>query len=148
MEKNEEIELLSFRPARASEFWLIFWGIVFTIGVVTIPIAVILFLVAWIRIVSTSYRITSQRLFKRTGLIAKHEEEVELYRVQDVKMNQSILQRLLGIGDVSVYSSDRTSPHLLIRGIRAPEQVKETLRTAYREARKTEGVKSAEFVAN
>ena len=71
----------------------------------------------------------------------------ELFRIKDVKMQQNVIQRLWGIGDITVISSDETSPILEINGVRDPENVKETLRAAYREARKSEGVNNAEFIS-
>ena len=143
----EEHDLLSCKPAKASEFKLYFWATVCVLGVVTIPIAIILLLVAWVRVSSTKYRITTQRLFKRTGLIARNEEEIELFRIRDVKLNQGIIQRLFGIGNVVVVSSDATSPLLLIKGVSEPENVKETLRSAYMNARRAENVRNAEFIS-
>lgn len=139
----DEKELMQFRPSKASEMKLYFLAVLF---IIIFPVSVIMLLVAWVRIASTQYRITNQRLFKRTGLIAKHEEEIELFRIRDVKLKQGIVQRLLGIGDITVISSDETSPTILIKGVRNPENIKETLRTAYRESRKAEGVRNAEFI--
>ena len=140
----DEKELMQFRPSKASEIKLYFLAVLF---IVIFPVSIIMLLVAWARIASTQYRFTNQRLFKRTGLIAKHEEEIELFRIRDVKLSQGIIQRIFGIGDIVVISSDETSPILLIKGVRNPENIKETLRTAYREARKVEGVRNAEFIS-
>ena len=143
----EETELMALKPSKASEIKLYIWAFLCAATILCIPVAIILLIVAWVRLASTKYRLTNQRLFKRTGLIARHEEEIELYRIQDVKMNQGIIQRLLKIGDITVVSTDETTPVLSINGVRNPVEVKETLRTAYREARKAEGVRHAEFIS-
>ena len=145
--KMDEKELLSFKPAKASEIKLYFWAILCAVTIIGLPITIILLLTAWARIVSTQYRITNQRFFKQTGLIARHEEEIELFRIRDVKFHQGIIQRLFGIGNITVISSDATSPLLLIEGVHTPKEIKETLRTACREARRAEGVRNAEFLS-
>ena len=87
-----------------------------------------------------------QRLFAQTGLIAKNLEEVELFRVKDVTLRQGVLDRLLGVGTVTVLSTDDTAPELELAGIRDPLAAKEALRTAFRAARQREGLRTAEFI--
>ena len=86
----EETELMALKPSKASEIKLYIWAFLCAATILCIPVAIILLIVAWVRLASTKYRLTNQRLFKRTGLIARHEEEIELYRIQDVKMNQMV----------------------------------------------------------
>ena len=95
---------------------------------------------------STEYKLTSQRFFLKKGLIAQDLEEVELFRVKDVKSNQGILQRIIGIGDIMILSTDDSAPELLLLGVRRPMEIKEQIRTAYRHIRKLEGVKTTEFI--
>jgi membrane protein YdbS with pleckstrin-like domain len=101
-----------------------------------VAVAVIILVDVWIKFASRKYRITNQRLFVTTGLLARKTEEIELFRVKDIKVDQGILQRLLGYGAVTVFSSDETSPQLVLIAVGDPMTVKETLRTLYRAARK------------
>jgi hypothetical protein len=48
--------------------------------------------------------------------------------VRDLRLRQSVLGRLLGVGDISVTSTDQSSPHLTIRGADEPRALYETLR--------------------
>jgi membrane protein YdbS with pleckstrin-like domain len=100
----------------------------------------------WIKFASRKYRITNQRLFVTTGLIARKTEEIELFRIKDVKVDQGILERMLGYGTITVFSSDETAPQLVMIGIGRPVDVKETLRTLYRAARRDAGVRPTEFM--
>jgi membrane protein YdbS with pleckstrin-like domain len=99
-----------------------------------------------IQIKATRYRLTSERLFARRGLIARDVQEEELYRIQDVAFRQSLWQRIFDVGDVQVVGSDATTPTIHLCGIRYPESVKETIRSAYREARRREGVRVGERI--
>lgn len=85
-----------------------------------------------IRLNTTTYTITSQRIMVKTGLIGKDLEEVELLRVNDFSVAQSIPERLLGIGTLTVFSDDPSSPQLLFRKIRKVQSVKDVLRGAVR----------------
>ena len=101
---------------------------------------------AWYNIVSRQYRLTTERLFIRSGLIARHVEELELYRVKDLKLQQGILERIFRIGTITVLSTDDTTPVVVLSGIADPEPVKEVIRSQYRAARQREGVRGAEFI--
>ena len=111
-----------------------------------VALALMVLIDVWIKFASRKYRITNQRLFVTTGLIARKTEEIELFRIKDVKVDQSILERMLGYGTITVYSSDETAPQLVMVGIGRPVDIKETLRTLYRAARKDAGVRPTEFM--
>ena len=55
------------------------------------------------------YRLTTQRLFIREGILTRTLSEVELVRVDDVTVRQGLIQRLFGVGDVLLASTDRSS---------------------------------------
>jgi len=100
----------------------------------------------WIRVKSCSYRLTTQRLFVRRGWLARHVNELELYRVKDVVLDQGGLQRLLGYGTITVVANDDTTPEVRLVGIPSPASVKEMIRNRYRDARQQEGVQPTEFM--
>jgi len=78
--------------------------------------------------------------------LAKHVNELELYRVKDVVVDQGILQRLLGYGTVTVLADDDTTPQVDLARISRPTKIKELIRTQYRAARQREGVRPTEFM--
>jgi uncharacterized membrane protein YdbT with pleckstrin-like domain len=54
----------------------------------------------WIKRSTTRYTISDQRIHIRTGIVSRQEHSTQLGRIQNVSVNQSIFQRMLGIGDV------------------------------------------------
>jgi membrane protein YdbS with pleckstrin-like domain len=116
------------------------------VALIPFAIGLLLLLLLWIRVKSCSYRLTTQRLFVRRGWLAKHVNELELYRVKDVVVDQAGLQRLLGYGTITVLSADDTTPEVDLVGISSPTKVKELIRTQYRAARQREGVRPTEFM--
>lgn len=125
----------------AQEYTWSTWAALGSLG-----IGLLLLLLVWSRVKSSNYRLTTQRLFIRRGWLAKHVEEMELYRVKDVRVNQSFLQRLLGYGTITVLADDDTTPQMELAGIASPTEIKEQIRTHYRTARQREGVRPTEFM--
>ena len=152
----EEQEVFAVRPSKISQLNKIFWGIVFLLigfGGFAAPwlfiatvIGLFLLFKAWYNIASRQYRLTTERLFIRHGLIARHVEEVELYRIKDLKLKQGIFDRIFRVGTITVFSTDDTTPILSLPGIANPEPIKEQIRANYRKARQREGIRGAEFI--
>jgi len=127
--------------ARAHAFALPPWA-----ALIPLALGVLLLARVGLRMKSCSYRLTTQRLFVRRGWLAKHVDELELYRVKDVVVDQGVLQRLLGYGTITVLADDDTTPTVEMAGISRPAEVKEMIRTRYRAARQREGVRPTEFL--
>ena len=75
----------------------------------------------------TRYALSEDRLFLETGLLSTKCEEILLYRVRDISTGRTLLQRMLGVGTVTVLSSDKTNPTLVLKNIKDPIAVKEIL---------------------
>jgi membrane protein YdbS with pleckstrin-like domain len=80
------------------------------------------------RLKATHYRVTNQRLTLESGLFSKRVDDVDLRSVEDVALEQSALERLLGVGRLSIVSSDRARPRLQLLGILEPRDVRERVR--------------------
>ncbi|HRT04861.1 MAG TPA: PH domain-containing protein [Kiritimatiellia bacterium] len=142
---QDESTIFELKPAYRARLGLLVWGVLL---LPVVGLGLFLLARAWYLVASTRYRLTTQRLFAETGLIAKNLEEVELFRVKDVTLRQGVLDRLLGVGTVTVLSTDDTAPELELAGIRDPLAAKEALRTAFRAARQREGLRTGEFIAS
>ena len=90
------------------------------------PLAAWLF--TWLACLSTEWRIFEDSIETDSGLIARSIGNVQLFRIRDLSLRQSILNRLLGVGDVLVTSTDQSSPFLVIRGVDNPRGVYDMLR--------------------
>jgi membrane protein YdbS with pleckstrin-like domain len=81
------------------------------------------------RLRTTRYRLTNQRLVVEAGLLSRGMLEVDLRSVDDLAFHQGPVERLLGIGSVTVVSSDKTAPRLRLQGVKDPRGVRELIRT-------------------
>lgn len=96
----------------------------------------------------TRYELTTQKLLINTGFLNVKEEEIRLYRFVDVTMEQSLFQRLFGVGNLKCETNDRSSGNFTIALVKNPRQVKELLSDAVEAERDRKRVSVREFMAD
>jgi membrane protein YdbS with pleckstrin-like domain len=69
------------------------------------------------------YRLTTRRLFVTTGFFQRRVDQIELLRIKDVYMQQSLIGDWLGIGNVVVITSEKTLPKAYLLGIEDPRRL-------------------------
>ena len=69
---------------------------------------------------TTKYTITNVRLIRRDGILRHHTQYVLFNKVERIEVNQGILGRLLGIGDIFL---DTGEDVVVLDGIRDPRRV-------------------------
>jgi membrane protein YdbS with pleckstrin-like domain len=114
------------------------WSYALLIGLgVSAALLIIILLRGAYRVFSQSYRITTQRLFIRRGILSQTVNQTELLRVDDVQLRQTLLDRMLNIGTVEIVSSDRTDANLVMAGLDNPAAVAEHIRRNTRMAQRS-----------
>ena len=96
----------------------------------------------------TRYALSEDRLFLSIGFLSIKDEEVLLYRVRDITTRRSLWQRLFGVGSVTVVSSDKTMPTLMLKNIKNPLRVKELLHNQVEEMKLQRRVRVGEIMAS
>ena len=75
----------------------------------------------------TKYSLSEDRLFISQGLLNIKDDEVLLYRVRDIDTSRTLWQRLFGVGTITVMSSDKSMPNLVLKNIKDPVTTKELI---------------------
>ena len=75
----------------------------------------------------TRYMLSEDRLFISEGFLTIKDDEVLLYRVRDIDTSRTLWQRIFGVGTVTVLSSDKTMPTLVLQNVKDPVMVKELI---------------------
>jgi uncharacterized membrane protein YdbT with pleckstrin-like domain len=126
-------------------------------GMITAPPYVPLLLVVlsigiiawvWISNLATRYELTPDRLILRKGIFVKSIDEIELYRVKNVRLDFSLINQLAGIGTITIESSDettRTAP-LVMRYIERAPARREGLRGLVEAARQKRRVREVDIM--
>ena len=74
-----------------------------------VGVGLLIILIQWIRNLDVTYELTEDRLILRKGIFVKSIDEIELYRVKDVRMDFTLINQWAGIGTISIDSSDETT---------------------------------------
>ncbi len=80
-----------------------------TLALCLVGVGFLIILVQWIRNLDVTYELTEDRLILRKGIFVKSIDEIELYRVKDVRMDFTLINQWAGIGTISIDSSDETT---------------------------------------
>ena len=96
----------------------------------------------------TRYALSEDRLFVSVGLLSIKDDEVLLYRVRDIDTVRTLWQRLFGVGTITVMSSDKSMPTLVLKNVKDPVMVKELLHTQVEEMKIRRRVRVGEIMGN
>jgi uncharacterized membrane protein YdbT with pleckstrin-like domain len=80
-------------------------------------------LAGFVKRVATNYTITDRRLHIKRGIVSRTIQETRLERVQNVNYNQSVLQRILQVGDVDFDTAAGDDYNFVFAGVAEPADV-------------------------
>lgn len=138
-------------------FWYYFFCILIAIGcgfaavatgglaAIGLVVPFLMWVIRWWLTKCTSYELTTQRLKISTGIFNKHLDELELFRVKDYSMVRPFFLRMMGLGHVTMVTSDISTPTVSIKAIPNVEQVREMLRTAVQAERDRKRVRELDM---
>lgn len=99
-------------------------------GFALIALGVLVCIVGIVRARAVSWSLSSDRLIERRGFIASRRREMELADIRSVEVSRRVMQRMLGLGDVTIASSASADYAIRLNDIRDPENAAETIRKA------------------
>ena len=112
-----------------------------------VGVGVLIVLIKWIENLATTYEVSEERLILRKGIFVKSIDEVELYRIKDVRLDFTLINQWAGIGTITVTSSDETTRNapLVIRDVEGANARRETLRKLVDTARQKRRVREIDI---
>lgn len=117
--------------------WANFWWFVAAILILPIPWTVW----KWLSTKMTRIRLTSQRLQIHRGVLNRSLDELELYRVKDSQLSSTLIERIVGLGTVTMLTSDISTPSVVLTHIKDAQGFRERLRAAVESVRRVRGVR-------
>lgn len=92
----------------------------------------------------TKYTCTDEKFIVETGVLSTREDEIRLYRILDLTLERSFLQRIFGLGTISCDTVDKSMPKLIIKNVKNSRDVKEMISEAVEKERVKKRVSSRE----
>lgn len=83
----------------------------------------------------TKYTIYHDMLTVDSGFFKVEENDCYMYKVQDVKLTATLMERLFGLGTITCYTGDVTNPQLVLEHVKNAREIKNYLLEASEEAR-------------
>ena len=96
----------------------------------------------------TRYALSEDRLFLSEGFLNIKDDEILLYRVRDIDSSRNLWQRICGVGTITVMSSDKSMPILVLKNVKNPIAVKELIHKQVEEMKIRRRVRVGEIMTN
>jgi uncharacterized membrane protein YdbT with pleckstrin-like domain len=97
-------------------------------------LAALVLLYGFVKRMSTTYMVSTQRLYIRRGILSKREQQTRVDRVQNVNTDQSLRERLLRVGTVDFDTAGTDDSEFRFVGISSPGKVVIAVDKAQRDA--------------
>lgn len=82
----------------------------------------------WLQVRCSKLTLTNHRVILRTGVFSKTNEEIELYRVRDLQVEEPFIYRIFGAGDIYIFSTDKSTPAACLKAMKKPNWLKDQIR--------------------
>ncbi|MCL2348716.1 MAG: PH domain-containing protein [Planctomycetaceae bacterium] len=119
----------------------VIWGLLL---VVPVCLWVYYFSIYFYRTRTIRYRLTPHRFYNESGLFRKTIDTLELISIEDMRMTQTLTDRLIngGTGSITILSKDITEPTLVISGLENPRDAYESIDEMRRRERSARVIRS------
>ena len=84
----------------------------------------------------TKYTIREDDVVINSGFLKTCENNCYMYKIQDVEIQVSLIERIFGLGTVVCYTGDTTHPRLLLERIKNAKEIKDYILKESEEARR------------
>ncbi len=89
---------------------------------------------------STSYEVSPDRIEWTRGIFSRKIDNLDMFRIIDLKLHRSLVDCILGIGTVTLVTKDETDPTFEFVKVRGPRQLYDAVKKASLDADRKQGV--------
>jgi len=111
-----------------------------TAGIALASLVVLVLLMKTLKLKMTYYEVTADRIEWSRGIFDRKVDNLDMFRVIDLKMRRSLLDCIVGVGTVGLITTDKTDPKFTFQKIRQPRRLYDIIKKASLEADKQRGV--------
>lgn len=84
----------------------------------------------------TEYKINEEKITITRGFLSIVEDDVLMYKIQDIRLTKSVFERINGLGTITCYTGDTTHPLLKLYHIKNANKIKQFIMDSSEEARR------------
>jgi membrane protein YdbS with pleckstrin-like domain len=110
------------------------------VTIACILLGLVLLFVPWIMTKMERYRISNYRIDFERGLLSRNIDTLELWHVNDIQFHQSVTDRILGVGTITIVSDDSTTPRLALKSLPQPRPIFDMLKQRIIAVKRQRGV--------
>lgn len=101
-------------------------GFVLSIVLIGAAIGIIILLVWYVKTRAEMLAVTRDELRYEKGILSKSHSELRLSSIRSVRVNQSLLQRMFGTGDIRIYTAG-DEPEITVKGMPDPHELRQII---------------------
>lgn len=109
------------------------FGTALAVLLIPVGIGIIMLLYWYVQTKSDHLVVKDDEIVWTHGLISKQYTEINMSSVRTVKIRQSLFQRMVNAGNVSIYTSG-DEPELMVKGLPDPNRIREYIKGQTSEA--------------
>jgi uncharacterized membrane protein YdbT with pleckstrin-like domain len=103
-------------------------------------LAVLVLFFKIIKLKSTRYRISTDRIERSRGLLGKQIDNLDMFRIIDMSLNRGFFDGLVGIGIVVLITTDKTDPEFRFEKVGRAKQLYDIIKKASLDADRKQSV--------
>lgn len=96
----------------------------------------------------TKYYIKNSRLYCEQGFFNTERNEIMLYRILDIKENQTLGNKIFRVGTLTLYTMDESNKEMIIKNIKLPSDIMDMLSKLVEEERAKNRVRVGEIMGD
>lgn len=102
-------------------------GVPAWLPLVLVPVGLLTIGWAYLKHTSTRYLITTEEIYRKTGLFDRDVAQIRLDRIQNTTVSQSFRQRLFSYGDITIYTAGSDTLNIILDDVPKPDRVNRVL---------------------
>ncbi|MCP4258652.1 MAG: PH domain-containing protein [Planctomycetes bacterium] len=103
-------------------------------------IVVLILIIKMVKLKMIYYEVSPDRIEWGRGILDRQVDNIDMFRVIDLKMRRNILDCIVGIGSVGLITTDKSDPEFEFEKVHRPRELYDIIKKASLEADRTTGV--------
>jgi len=112
------------RHVEAVGAYLLVVGLILALAVA----AVLFYKILQIR--KTYYTVSAERIEHSTGVFSQRIDNLDMFRVVDIKLRRSVFDRIVGVGTVTLTTTDKSHPEFVFQKVKNSHELYDIIKKA------------------